>query len=185
MSPLKEARRLFNGPFVVLDTETTGLGGDAEVCEIAVVDGSGATLLDALVKPSAPIEPATSAIHGITDADVADAAPAGAFLSECLSMLLSSPQVAVASYNTAFDLRLLDQTVGGDAWRRRENTVCLMEMYSAFYGDKDGANGYRWQSLANAAFDCGVEVVAQHRALGDARTAWAILRFMATRGKGG
>ena len=40
---------------LILDTETTGLGDDAEVVELAVIDCAGVVLLDTLVRPSGPV----------------------------------------------------------------------------------------------------------------------------------
>jgi hypothetical protein len=44
--------------WVLLNTETTGLGPDDEVVEIAVLDPTGRALLDTLVRPPRPIPPA-------------------------------------------------------------------------------------------------------------------------------
>jgi DNA polymerase-3 subunit epsilon len=41
-----------NPTTVVLDTETTGLGVDAEIVEIAIVAIDGRTLLNTLVRPT-------------------------------------------------------------------------------------------------------------------------------------
>jgi DNA polymerase-3 subunit epsilon len=50
---------------VVLDTETTGLGHDAEIIEIAIICAfSGKTFINTLVKPRNPIPPSATAIHG-------------------------------------------------------------------------------------------------------------------------
>jgi hypothetical protein len=58
------------GVAVILDPETTSLH-DGAVCEIAVIDAStGKTLLNTLVNPGVPIEPAAFVVHGITDAEV-------------------------------------------------------------------------------------------------------------------
>ena len=54
---------------VFLDTETTGLDNRAEICEIAVLDPEGCTLLDTLVKPRQPIPQAATDVHGISDTD--------------------------------------------------------------------------------------------------------------------
>lgn len=40
---------------VILDTETTGLGADAEVVELAVLSPRGEVLFDSLVRPRKPI----------------------------------------------------------------------------------------------------------------------------------
>ena len=61
------------GNLVVLDTETTGLDGHAEVIQIAVVDRSGAVLLDSLVKPTCPVPAEATAVHGISDSDLVNA----------------------------------------------------------------------------------------------------------------
>src|SRR5687768_16062348 len=69
------ARAIIADPSTVfLDTETTGLGRDAEAVEVAVVGVDGSIVLDTLVRPAQPIPPEASAIHGILDVHV-DAAP--------------------------------------------------------------------------------------------------------------
>lgn len=49
-----------------IDTETTGLGDDAEIVEICIIDSHGFILLNTLVKPTKPIPDEAIAIHGIT-----------------------------------------------------------------------------------------------------------------------
>ncbi len=58
---------------VFLDTETTGLGPDAEVIDVAVIDVLGRVLLDTLVHPRGHIPPDASRIHGIYAHHVAGA----------------------------------------------------------------------------------------------------------------
>lgn len=58
---------------IIIDTETTGLGRDAEICELSAIDGRGNVLIDTLIKPSKPIPADATAIHGITNEMVADA----------------------------------------------------------------------------------------------------------------
>lgn len=47
-----------------IDTETTGLGDDAEIVEICIIDSHGFILLNTLVKPTKPIPDEAIAIHG-------------------------------------------------------------------------------------------------------------------------
>ena len=47
-----------------LDTETTGLGNDAEIVDIAVIDSSGRIILNALVRPSGRIPREASDVLG-------------------------------------------------------------------------------------------------------------------------
>jgi len=58
------ARKILEIAPVILDTETSGLDSRAEIVEIAVVDTDGRVLVNTLVKPSRPIPPDVSAIHG-------------------------------------------------------------------------------------------------------------------------
>src|SRR6185369_3655551 len=59
--------------WVILDTETTGLGSDAQVIQIGVINGKGNVLLDnVLVKPTILIPADATAIHHITNEMVQD-----------------------------------------------------------------------------------------------------------------
>ena len=62
------------GAAVILDTETTDL--DGYVVEVAVLDAAtGAVLLDTLVNPGCPVQPAARWVHGIDDDQLAGAPP--------------------------------------------------------------------------------------------------------------
>ena len=52
---------------VFLDTETTGLGPEAEMCDLGIVDGSGRILFNSLIKPTKPIPADVSLVHHITN----------------------------------------------------------------------------------------------------------------------
>ena len=110
------ARGLFARNFYVLDTETTGLGSDAEIVQIGIVDAAGATVMNQLVKPSQPIPRGATRIHGISDADVADA-PAFMRLYIRLSSLLAGE--VVVGYNMDFDWRMLQQNASR-LWSARD-----------------------------------------------------------------
>ena len=69
---IARARVLLDRDPVVIDTETTGVGSQAEVCEIAIVGRTGETVVDTLVRPGRPIPSEATRIHGITNAAVAD-----------------------------------------------------------------------------------------------------------------
>jgi DNA polymerase III epsilon subunit family exonuclease len=66
-------RKLISEDTVFFDTETTGLGHDAEIIEITILDISGGILFNQLIKPKGPIEEGAIAIHGITNEMVANA----------------------------------------------------------------------------------------------------------------
>lgn len=157
---------------VILDTETTGLHGNAEIVQIAIIDLTGAVLLDTFCKPLRSIPHDATHIHGITDVMV-DSAPTFDQIAPQLREILSGLTVVI--YNAAFDERLLEQSA-----RARELTyevpifaadyTCAMEMYSQWCGDWSRYHGnYRWQRLPGG----------DHSALGDARACLAVLRQMA------
>ena len=163
---------------------TTGVGPVAEVCEIAIVDRTGETVVDTLVLPGRPIPFEATRIHGITNAAVANARSFGRVESDEFPALLSSTGRAIAIYNAEYDLRLLDQSSGdgqGSAWRERAHTHCIMELNAMYRGEwGDGHGSYTWQSLSDVALQCGLEWEGDpHQALVDARMALGVLRHMA------
>ena len=109
---IARARVLLDRDPVVIDTETTGVGPVAEVCEIAIVGRTGETVVDTLVRPGRPIPSEATRIHGITNAAVATARSFERVESDEFPGLLSSPGRAIATYNAGYDLRLLDQSSG-------------------------------------------------------------------------
>lgn len=87
-----------------LDTETTGLSEDAEVIEIAILDGQGAILLEELVKPVGLVEEGARAVHGITDDELVSA-PGWPEVAPAVSRLVEGR--LVVCHNADFDLRML------------------------------------------------------------------------------
>lgn len=49
--------------WLILDTETTGLGSNAEAVQIGIISPAGHTLLDVLLHPRQPIPPDGSVEH--------------------------------------------------------------------------------------------------------------------------
>jgi DNA polymerase-3 subunit epsilon len=172
-----QARELIDSACLVLDTETTGIGPDDEVCEIAILDAAGTPILDTLIRPSRPIPPEATAIHHITDAMVSTA-PSWPEVAEQYAAIVAGRKVV--AYNAAFDNRLLKQT-----HQRHElnapalTTACAMQMYADWNGEWDkGRDCWRWRKLIEAATDCGVAEAGAHRALADARMTLGVLRYL-------
>lgn len=168
--------------FVIVDTETTGLEGDVRVCQIAVVDKAGAVLLDTLMQPGIPIPADATAIHGITDAMVADA-PTWSDVEPRLRAALTGRRVLI--YNAEYDAFALANTMvqagvrpGIGLWDHLGadgQPQCVMEAYAVFVGEWSSYHGnYRWQKLP----DANVNAPA-HSALGDCLRTLHVLREMA------
>jgi DNA polymerase III epsilon subunit-like protein len=177
------AREILRQPFVLFDTETTGLHGAAEIVEIACVGPSGEVLLNSLVSPTRPVPPDAYAIHGIGNQALVGAPSILDLLPGITSVFQGN---AVGSYNFAFDSKLLRQslhahnTVPPKEWAQLP-AFCTMELYAQYWGEwHDYFGNYTWQSLGNALLQCGLSAKGQpHRALSDAWAALDILRYIA------
>ena len=182
---IADARELLAMDPIILDTETTGLGDDAEICEIAMVSTDGSILMNQRVRPMRPIPADATAIHGITNADVDTMPTFEDVVNGQIRRLMENPDVHIAIFNSEYDLRLIDQSYGPDApmaiYHRRPNTHCIMNMYAEFYGAwSEYHRSYTSQSLDAAASQCGLEFEGSaHSALADARMALAVLQHMA------
>ncbi len=90
-----------------LDTETTGLGRDDEIVEIAILEHDGTPLIDTRLRPRKPIPPEATRVHGIGPLDVQHA-PAWPAMQQAVCAALHGRALVI--YNANFDLRMLVQT---------------------------------------------------------------------------
>lgn len=168
---------------VFLDTETTGLGDDAEICDVAVVAVDGTVLLDTLVRPWRAIPEAATQVHGITLAMVLDA-PYWEDVAPRLRSLLYGRRVIV--YNAAYDAGVVN-ALGRRCFVPKQPDVavgweCAMEAFAAYWGARRYRSGFKWWKLSTAAERLGVEP-GTHRALADAETCRKVVLAMAEGGR--
>ncbi len=162
---------------VFLDTETTGLGPDAEICDVAVVSVDGTVLLDELVRPWRGIPAVATGVHGITEAMVLDR-PFFEDLAPRLRSLLHGRRVVV--YNAEYDAGVVTglckriPKCPDIVW----DWECAMKAYGAFHGAKSPKGGYRWHKLDAAAAHFGFQP-GGHRALADAEVCRKVVLAMA------
>ncbi len=182
------ARDMLSEPLVIFDTETTGLGVDAEIVEIACIDGRGDVLLTSLVRPTHAIPRDASNTHGITDADV-QGAPTIVDLMPRLREIWEQANRGnrVFAYNLDYDARLLAQSF--EARRKRwpfphRSGNDIMQLYAEYYGAwSDWHGSFTWQSLSRAVEQCDLTFDGDaHRALADVRASLAVLQHMAAHG---
>jgi DNA polymerase-3 subunit epsilon len=93
--------------YTVIDIETTGIGPRHRIVEIAGVKFSNNKIVDVFdtyVDPGMPIPPYATAIHGIRDADVADAPTIKEIMPYFCKFIGNSD---VVGHNVRFDLDFL------------------------------------------------------------------------------
>lgn len=104
--------------FAVFDTETTGLGPQDQVVEVACAigewDGGQLRLVStfsSLVRPTVPVTPQARANHHLLDEELADAPPPEVVLRNMPNLhLLTGSLRGVAAHNADFDVRMLRQS---------------------------------------------------------------------------
>ena len=186
LSPQQLAKNWLKSTCLILDTETTGLGDDAEIVEITLIDTTGNILLNTLVKPRSVIPSSAIAIHGITNEMVADA-PSWIKVCSKFYHLISGRKVVI--YNSDYDTRLLEQTnaanwIVGPCCIEQPVFECAMLAYAEFYGQKGMRGGYKWQKLTAAAEQQSVTIEGTpHRALSDCLTTLGVIKAMANGGR--
>ena len=166
MATTGNATPLISLDAVVLDTETTGLDpSKARILEIGTVPLKGGRLLESaghrqLVNPGLPIPAATTLIHKIDDAMVADAPAFAAIWPEQATAMAGT---ILIGHTLGFDLAVLKRECerAGLPWTapRTLDTRLLAQVAEPHLG------GYTLEHLASWL---GVTVEARHSALGDA-----------------
>lgn len=181
------ARAWMKYPYVVFDSETTGLEEDAEIVSIGIVSHRGEVLLDTLIKPVYPIPHEATLIHGIHDALVADAPT----FEEVYPLIRSAMQAKRwAGYNISFDMEKLAYQVRKRGMEPISPAKCwdewliddvwdVMRPYAEWWGEWNEYYGnYRWQKLANARKRHKLHRGRDHGALDDAITTLRLIEFL-------
>jgi DNA polymerase-3 subunit epsilon len=164
-------------PYVVFDTETTGLQHDRdELVQIAAVRVVNCRIvagetLDTFVDPGRRIPPQATKVHGITDADVAGAPGIAEAVGELHRFAQDSVLVA---HNAPFDLGFLKRQEAAIGARFDHPVLDTVLLSAALFGT-NAAHG-----LDELCWRLGIEIPAErrHTALGDAEATAAALCAM-------
>ena len=164
--------------FLVIDLETTGLGSEAEICEIAIINKAGDTLLHALVKPTRGIPAEATAIHGITSERVAGAASLRELWTGIRAIIVDKPKVA---YNAEFEYRIINTELKVPMGQGSlSDWHCAMKAYAKHYGEWNPRFGdYKFQKLTTACKEFGIDLSNAHSALDDARATLEVVKALA------
>jgi len=165
------ARPIATAEFLVVDTETNGLGGErCELTEVGTVLVGGGELHDrwsSLVRTSAPLRRGIQRFTGISQAMVDDAPSLELAVAELEPRLRGRVMVA---HNAPFDRRVLRQAFErvGNEWPDPP-VLCTAALARALLPLQ------RERKLVAVAQALGIEVDVAHRALPDAETCARVL----------
>jgi DNA polymerase-3 subunit epsilon len=162
---------LSGGEFVILDSETTGLGTPIDFVEVGIVSSRGEALFDSPICPSCPIEPGASRVHGYTAQSLAGERRFLEVYPELLEVLWAK---RVVVYNASYDRRVWDAAVGRLGARAAlagelPPWECAMRAFAAYVGERTKRGGYKYQKLPGG----------DHTAVGDARATLRLIERMA------
>jgi DNA polymerase-3 subunit epsilon len=164
------ALKLLQSPskVVCLDTETTGLGSKAQVCEIAVVNLNREILLNTFVCPTVPNN--ATHIHGISDEQTRNA-PLWSEVYTSFCRAVNDRHVLI--YNAAFDRRIIRSTslAFGLPTPQASSITCAMAKYSDFVGERTEKGTIKKQKLPFSQ--------TAHNALSDALAIVDLIYLMA------
>ena len=167
---------------LILDVETTGLDGSAEIVSISIIDHNGNVRLSTYVKPIKPINEhgRAYAVNGISNAMVANAPRFGEIYPFIEWVTRNKTIIA---YNSDFDEGMIETHLKRYSLPALHNVewYCLMTWFATGYGRYNyRRRRHDWVSLVDACRYMDVDHTAPHEAVGDCQASLRLLRALAT-----
>lgn len=165
--------------YSAFDCETTGTNPlTDEIVSVAVVrlgaDGRETLRYSSLVRPSGPIPADATAVHGISDDDVASAPSFGELAGVLVRMLIGA---VFTAHNVEFDLPMLQRAFAEVGIRYHPvTTACTLDAFRVLEPD---APDHRLESLCARR---GIALDDAHDALADALATAGLLRVLLDQG---
>ena len=149
--------------FVVVDTETTGVGRNDEVVELSVLDSNANELYHSFFKPETWIKPEATAASGLTNDMLANEPR---FIDEWPKIYDAIDGRPIAGHNIGFDRRLIQQTlekqVPGVSYQRLCDDMFSDQIDSMLIAKEQGVE-YGQRNLGKICAAMGCEQEPNHR----------------------
>jgi DNA polymerase III epsilon subunit family exonuclease len=165
--------------YATFDCETTGTSPSSdEIVSVAVVrlgaDGIETLRYSSLVRPAGPIPADATAVHGISDEDVAGAPSFGEVAGVLVRMLIGA---VFTAHNVEFDLPMLQRAFAEVGIHYHPaSTACTLDAFRVLEPE---APEHRLESLCARH---GIVLDGAHDALADALATAGLLRVLLERG---
>ena len=158
---------------ICFDTETTGLGNQAEILQLSIMNAADEVLFDEYIRPKHHLSwPEAEAVHHISPEMVADKEAIDAHHDRIVE-ILEAAQYYIG-YNILYDIRMLKQAgIPMDSFHRKHvQVIDVMRNFAPVYGETNPKRGgYKWQNLTTCAkyykYDWGSDKA--HGALADTK----------------
>lgn len=158
---------------ICFDTETTGLGNDAEILQLSIINAADEILFDEYIRPKHHVAwPEAEAIHHISPEMVEGKEAIDAHYPRIVDILNSADYYI--GYNILYDIRMFKQSGIPMApfHRKHVQVIDVMKNFAPIFGEPNvKRGGYKWQNLSTCAeyyrYDWGSDKA--HGALADTK----------------
>lgn len=165
-------RKLIDNNVVFLDTETTGIGKNAKVVDLGVIDNKGNILINLLIQPGIPMPSEATAVNGITNG-MLEGCPRFVQVFASIKKILKGK--TIIAWNSPFDKRVMENEFK-NIGEVLDN--CEWEDEMPIYADY--SNKPKRNKLCIAAKECGIVEEQSHRSVDDCLFTLEVLKYMAS-----